>query len=529
MIKTVIVDDDIEMLQGLANIINWEDYGFTIVGKAKNGFEALNIVSESMPDVIITDITMPVMDGLELIREAKKFKPNIKSVIISCHEEFNYAREAIRLEAGEYIIKHTLTEDGLINVINVLKTKIKIESEQRENLSKAIRELNINRHVIVEKFFMDIMDNNIINKEEIYSLSALSNIVLPRGRFRLISFFVDNMDEVLEQCPIEEYSLFKFCILNLFEETVKEKDYVNLFSYNDNTFALLYWDNTDEVPIKQKTISMVKEIQSNVQLFLKFKLSVCFSGVYDDILSLKEAVEETETLRMAYFYQGSGEIITSKIEFKNKDSNDLYKKFGSEFKGALSIQNRSELMECVNKLFARVVMGDYTPNSLKTLLRRLIIDMEVALGKYEVSMEAFKIKGDTFTMYKKVFEEALEYMFGKLGEFRNITSRTEVKRVIEYIETHINEEISCESMASFVNMNSNYFSRLFKNEIAMSFSDYIMNKRMNVATQLLSHSDYSIEEITKAIGIESVSYFYRAYKKITGNTPGDVRNKVRLF
>ena len=134
MIRTLIVDDDIEMLQGLANIINWEDYGFSIVGKAENGFEALNIISEIMPDVVITDITMPVMNGLELIREAKKFKPDIKSVIISCHEEFNYAREAIRLEADEYIIKHTLTEDELIKVINTLKIKIQNESEQTGKL-----------------------------------------------------------------------------------------------------------------------------------------------------------------------------------------------------------------------------------------------------------------------------------------------------------------------------------------------------------------------------------------------------------
>ena len=84
-------------------------------------------------------------------------------------------------------------------------------------------------------------------------------------------------------------------------------------------------------------------------------------------------------------------------------------------------------------------------------------------------------------------------------------------------------------MANYVNMNSNYFSRLFKNEIGMSFSDYLLNKRMDVATELLNNSDYSIEEITKAIGIESISYFYRAYKKITGNTPGDVRNKPDFF
>jgi two-component system, response regulator YesN len=529
MIRTLIVDDDVEMLQGLTNIINWEDYGFSIVGRAINGFEALNIISDIMPDVVITDITMPVMNGLELIREAKKFNPNIKSIIISCHEEFNYAREAIRLEADEYIIKYTLTEEGLINVLNELKIKIDNECVQRENLSKANRELNINKYVILEKFYNDIMENNIPNKEEINNRSSLSNITLPSGNFRLISFFVDNPDEVMEHSPIKEYSLFKFCILNIIEETIKGTEHMNVFSYDKSAFALLYWDNSDEVLIKQKIISMIKDIQYNIKLILIFKMSVCFSSVYKDVLNLKRATDETEALRMMYFYQGSGEIIMSGREFKNKDSNVLYKEFGPEFRGALCIQKRSELVECLNKIFTRIVADDYSPNSIRTLLRRLIVDMEAALDKYEVSMEVFQIKGDTFIMYRKIVEDALEYMLEKLSESRNITIRSEIKKVVEYIETHINEEISCENMAGYINMNSNYFSRLFKNEIGMSFSDYTVNRRMNVATELLNNSNYSIEEITKAIGIDSISYFYRAYKKITGKTPGDVRNRARLF
>ena len=529
MIRTILVDDDIEMLQGLTNIIQWEDYGFSIVGKAENGYEALNIITEIMPDVVITDITMPFMNGLELIREAKKFKPDIKSIIISCHEEFNYAREAIRLEADEYIIKHTLTEEELIKVLSILKIKIQNESEQKESLSKANRELNINKYVILEKFYIDIMENNIVQKEEIFNRTALINISLPTGNYRLISFFVDNMDEILKQSPIQEYNLFKFCILNIIEETTKGKEGINVFSYQKNAFALLYWDNTNEVNIKQKTISMVKEIQNNVQTVLKFKFSICFSSVNSDILSLKNAVVENEVLRSAYFYKGSGEVVTVGKGFKNKDSNDLYKEFVPEFKGALSIHNRNEIMECINKLFEIIVMEDYAPNSVKTLLRHLIVDIEVTLAKYELNLEAFQIEGDTFPMYRKIVEEALEYTFKKLAKSKSITSRIEIKKVLKYIEAHISEEISCESMANYVNMNSNYFSRLFKNEIGMSFSDYLLNKRIDVTTELLSNSDYSIEEITKAVGIESISYFYRAYKKITGNTPGDVRNKLRLF
>jgi two-component system response regulator YesN len=275
MIKILLVDDDIEMLQGLVNIIRWEDYGFTIAGTAESGLDALNIISSAMPDVVMTDITMPVMDGLELIREAKKFKPDIKSIIISCHEEFNYAKEAIRLEADEYIIKHTLTEEELIRVINKLKAKMQAEWEQSEFLNKAYREHSINKYVILEKFYTDIMDKNVTDKEEVRNRAALSGILLPDGNFRLVSCFVDDMDEVLQQSPIHGYELFKLSILNIVEETVSVKEGISVFSYGKNAFALLYWDDTPEVREKQKIISIVEQIQENVQSVLNFKMSVC--------------------------------------------------------------------------------------------------------------------------------------------------------------------------------------------------------------------------------------------------------------
>ena len=110
---------------------------------------------------------------------------------------------------------------------------------RQENLSKANRELNMNKYVILEKFYIDIMENNIIHKEEIFNRSALSNISLPTGNFRLISFFVDNIDEVLKQCPIQEYNLFKFCILNIIEETNKGQRIYQCFFISKKRFCFI--------------------------------------------------------------------------------------------------------------------------------------------------------------------------------------------------------------------------------------------------------------------------------------------------
>ena len=264
MIKVILVDDDVEIVEGLSNIINWEENGFALVAVAKNGYDALNLITKLMPDVLITDISMPIMDGLTLIKEAKKFKPDLQTVIISCHEEFDFAIQAMRLKADEYLIKHALSEDEIVKTLKKLAEK---REEQKEG-----------------------------NKE-------------------------------------------------IFSQT--------------------------QIPA---AVNTVKVTPSNINI---------------------------------------------------------------------------------------------------------------------------------------------------------TTTHTEILKALDYIDNHLNESISCDGLATYVNMNSSYFSRLFKREIGVNFSDFIIDKRMQVATDMLSNTNSPIDEIVAAVGIESISYFYRMYKRITGCTPGDVRNKAQ--
>ena len=524
MIKVVIIDDDIEMLQGLENIVQWPSYEVSIVGKAKNGYDGLNLVTELMPDVIITDITMPQMNGLEVIREAKKFKPDIKSIIISCHEDFQYAKEAIRLEADEYILKHTLTRDELLTAVLNIKDKIMRERLQKDNLIKATHKINTNKYVILENFFFDLMEKKAVTGQEIYESAEIMDVALPKDGFRAISFYADNYEDILARHPIHEPGLFKFAVLNIIEETAARHTDINFFPHGKNSFAILYWENIDDRLVLERIRRMIQQIQENVQMFLNVRLSACVGRQYNDIQCLQQSLLETEALRAAYFYQGPGQIIVFGAVTAEKDE-DLYARYGQEFKDALATRNQETITGSIYAVLDAAEREQYAPRCVKALLLRMAADMAAMLGKSQISPDTYFAVGDTFASCKRSFCTMMEHMLQTMSEARNKSSRPEIKRVIEYIESHLSEEITCESMASYANMNSNYFSRLFKNEIGLSFSDYIMRKRMSVATDLLGNSSYSIEEIARAIGIGSISYFYRAYKKITGNTPGDVRSK----
>lgn len=113
MIKTLIVDDDVEMLNWLEQVVPWKKNGFKIIGRAKNGAEAYELCIREMPELIITDITMPKVDGLELISLIKKDNPDVKSVMLTCHEGFKFAQEALKINADDYVLKYTLTSESI--------------------------------------------------------------------------------------------------------------------------------------------------------------------------------------------------------------------------------------------------------------------------------------------------------------------------------------------------------------------------------------------------------------------------------
>jgi len=351
VIKVILVEDEIEVLEGLKNVIDWESFGFSIVGTARNGNAALNLVKKYSPDVIITDITMPIMGGLELISQAKQIHPKIKSVIISCHEEFEYAREALRLHANEYLLKHTLTAEALTQVINKVKATINDETKQLQNY-----------------YGMDDASNDISQSHQLKKLTIL----------------------------YESYA-----------------------------------------PI------------------------------------LKNAIKDSD--------------------------------------GRLLVE--------ISKKFINEAGDKYHSTPFKVILSKLLIELAIIMpDSHGISIESLQLKHGS-----QYFMDTIQLMAEKLTKIKYKTSNPDVLKAIEYIETHLGTNISGKGVAKYVNMNSSYFSRLFSKELGVSFSDFVLQKRITKATELLSNTKHSVDEIADMVGIESISYFYRIYKRMTGKTPGDVR------
>lgn len=529
MIKVIVVDDDIETLIWLKNI-EWQENGIILVGEAENGLQALNLIKEYSPDVIVTDISMPLMDGLELIRQAKKIVPDIKSLILTCHEDFSYAMQAIKLEADDYLVKYTLTKEEILFCIHKIANKIHKEKLDKQTVFNYSRELSYNRYAIEESFFAELL-SKCSTKQMFLERSKILEIFLPSSSYRLVCIFVDDPDEI-QDSPFNEKKIFKFCVVNIIHDIFSQnKDFSStVFCIDETEFAVIVWSEKEDLKITQYFLKVLSVIQCKIYDVLKVNVSSCISELYYDIMDLKDAYEQTKSLRRFYFYCDTGNIVyTSELkDYYEMDINTVAAKYEARVLAAMGNCDKNELLRLLNEMFMDIKQNQYEPLQVRLFLKRILVSIESFMSQFGACVEDITFKESTWKSYKNKFMKLAETYIDKIYHSRFLTRRQDIIKVLEYINNNLKEDLSCKAMASYINMDTSYFSRLFKKEVGISFSDYILKRRIEYATTLLTHSKLSIEEITKQIGIINISHFYRMYKKITGKTPKEVRESKTI-
>jgi YesN/AraC family two-component response regulator len=522
------VDDDIEMLDWLEQMVPWEENGFRIVARARNGAQALNFCRTQIPDLIITDITMPSISGLDLLNEIKKIKPDIHSVILTCHEDFSFAKRAVKLEADDYIVKYMLTSQGMVEVLKAVKGKLDAEATQKKTVGQINREFLNNRIVIEEKFINDIIEGLLLNNEEIKKKAEVLKLNISDKPFRVISSYIDNFDRCIEKCTIKEEGLFKFCMMNIAEEIMQEEKGILCFTHGRDKLLMILWEGTTEGFIRQRTLLKIKELHSSIKQVLDIDMSSCISSVYRSFTDIRTAVKETSYMRDSYFFEGSGAVVTQKKSFSSENADTILEELRKGFILKLDCGDRSLVMKFLEELYLKAESVNYNPEVTKKLFSKVALDLQIAGNMGENIFETYKKGIDTYSGLKDVFSNMVQNYLTNYNNSKIVTSRKEIEMILKYIETNLSINITCESMSKMVNMNSSYFSRLFKAEVGINFSDYLIQKRVEKAIWFLKETDISVNEITKAVGLEQPSYFYKLFKKMTGKTPGEIRERSKI-
>jgi two-component system response regulator YesN len=517
MTKLLIVDDESLLRQGFTHMTDWSDHGFQIIGEAVNGQEALEIIARQSPDIVVTDIKMPVMDGVELTRVIKRDYPRIQVLILSSYDDFDYVRETLRLGAFDYILKPKMNFADLLNVLQ------KASSVQHE---VADGDDNSQFFELREGFLVNLIEDGTLPSAAIRENLIRYHISLEETNLTMLAIVFDSVNMVTKN---EERKLF----VNAIDATVEPSLNPVSFFYDFNLMITLMNrpasagnEFTDKI-----CSGIIHTIQSEFSRHSHILVSPHFEGyhliaeTFQKLLGKKPFCFYFPTDRHLYLSQL--QKITDYIDLDLRVLNSLVEKF--RFEDLLATV--TQWVE--NQVLLEKYIDPYILRKFFSEICYLVIYKGVEMGFYweEVNEKKFEClkrieNSADYESLMKVFTGILSDLELFFTENIQIKSNTVITAVVKYIHQNYDHDISLESTAKHFFIDKSYLCKLFKKHINQNFNDYVIKIRITKAKELLSNPEYPINAVANKVGYSDYSYFGRIFKKIVGATPSEYKKSL---
>lgn len=535
-IKVFLVEDEMVIRRGIKNSIDWEKEGYIFCGEASDGELAYPMIIKEKPDILITDIRMPFMDGLELCKLVKKELPNIKILILSGYDEFDYAKEAIRLGVTEYLLK-PISSGKLLEALNGVSESIRREKEDKDLVRKYMEEMRENTEHEKQKFFEQMIAGN-LSMADALETGKKYEMNLSAGMYNLLLFRFTLGEENRKSGELlgeAEYAI---------EKLTERLEYVFEFQRGVEGWAfLLMADNEEQMSERVKELSKdLEEIMKN------YSTIAYFGGIGQPVARLRELEEsfrEAERALAARFTMELNRIISVEdIRMaQNVDTLDDIEimSFGEIEKTRTMLEKflnngaEDEIDE-----FVDVYINELPEENLKSVLMRqyIIMDAYIVMMSFcekiegiegEMQAQSEELKNSMKTI--QTLEEIKNYIRMLLKKIIGVRDTISGRRYSDIIEiakdqirkTYMSDEISLNTIAAEVGMSPSYFSSIFSKEMGKTFVKYLTEIRMDRAKELLMCSSMQTSEIGYEVGYKDPHYFSYIFKKTQNCTPKEFR------
>lgn len=514
MIKVAIADDDVDVLQYLCHVIDWRSEGFEVIGAAENGAELLRILDGQVPELLITDLTMPQMPGFELATCLRTRNAKLAIIFLTCHEDFHYAKHAIELQAADYLVKYTLTADTLLASVKKAKESIDRSREIEQESNSLYKEICNNMRYYKEKTLSRIIRGEIATLEEAQQRFGVYKIGVPTGKIRMAALYWDDYERALACAALPEEELFTVAAINVAEEILGAL----VLPYRGVLVAVCSEENCSGMEWTRR----LRNTQCALQRILRVEPSVCVGGVYDNFMRVTQGIEELKAIRDAYFYGTSPAFVKERAVWKKVDVAGLYRQYIDRFKIALIHLKRFEMeLDGICKEFKNC---ETDPAAVRKVIGEFVRILDGQLRQLGDEIAENWVCTDTLGLCRESVLARFQRLVQRQVAYPN--KHPDIREVLKYIESNLDEKITLESAAAHIYKSSAHLSRLFHKETGKTFSEYLISKRIEKATYLLQETSLSVAEICDQIGVENIHYFYRFYKRETGKTPNDVRERA---
>lgn len=535
-IKVFLVEDEMVIRRGIKNSIDWEKEGYIFCGEASDGELAYPMIIKEKPDILITDIRMPFMDGLELCKLVKKELPNIKILILSGYDEFDYAKEAIRLGVTEYLLK-PISSGKLLEALNGVSESIRREKEDKDLVHKYMEEMQENTEHEKQKFFEQMIAGN-LSMADALETGKKYEMNLSAGMYNLLLFRFILGEENRKSGELlgeAEYAI---------EKLTERLEYVFEFQRGVEGWAfLLMADNEEQMSERVKELSKdLEEIMKN------YSTIAYFGGIGQPVARLRELEEsfrEAERALAARFTMELNRIISVE-DIRMAQNVDTLDDIEITSFGEIE-KTRTMLEKFLNNgaedeidEFVDVYINELPEENLKSVLMRqyIIMDAYIVMMSFcekiegiegEMQAQSEELKNSMKTI--QTLEEIKNYIRMLLKKIIGVRDTISGRRYSDIIEiakdqirkTYMSDEISLNTIAAEVGMSPSYFSSIFSKEMGKTFVEYLTEIRMDRAKELLMCSSMKTSEIGYEVGYKDPHYFSYIFKKTQNCTPKEFR------
>ena len=535
MLKLMLVDDEPLIIKGLKKIIHWEECGFEVVGIAHNGEDAATLAEKINPHVIVTDVRMPGMDGLELVKVLNLKKIKSKIVILSGYDDFSYVQTALKNGCIDYILKPVKC-DEFENILIRLRQMIEDEIEKEIVTSDLKRKLVLSMNAFREKLLTDIVAGKLKSNMEIEEALKQHDIVV-HGSFIIMTVEIGNIPDIVELVNHEEKKTMGNVIFDLIDGVLNEKKMGYIFNTHNDKFVVLVTDSEKRINGRFGEYIAI-EIRKVINEIMDRTVTIGISPVYKHLDKIAQAYKESEIALKYKLIMGVDTLIYFDIIQHGEKLTFSYP-FNIE-KGLFHSIQTGDTEECnrvINLLFSNInqynlISPDYIYmicTELLLMTSRMITEEGGDINKIfkegifsiEEIMKNESI-GDLRQWFKHIYKQIADYVnVLKKGNTKGI-----VKDIKHYIEKNYNMEINLNDLANQFYINPSYLSQMFKNETGQNLIDYITFVRILNAKRLLMDKDMKIYEVSIMTGYPDSKYFSQVFKKITGVTPKEFRGEL---
>lgn len=526
----LLVEDEEAIKRKLMNNVPWRDYGFDPVLGASNGEEALSLLEQHPIQIVVTDIQMPVMNGIELIKEIKKRNYRMKIIVISGFAEFEYARESINLAVSEYLLKPFATR-RLLEVALRLKAELGEEQAKEEELAALRAQISNNMSVLREKFLTDLLNGKVGKADFAAKLQFLGLDQHENRPFQVVVLELhDSSDELV---PEEDKYLLDLQFYQYLERELANSAYqFLLLNYYHHQMVAVIFDPDRDLPL------CLEEWLNRLRVHLNKDITIGVSNCYQTLLDLFVAHREAGMALQNRFLYGLNRVYAvGDLHLAHPDYHKIfYQLYQNRIFDDLRVGANDEILEDLAKLFTELRSSCLGPEPIRIIAANLLLLTCATLNELGYNLEELFEEGvpplnmisrtqsldELEAEFKKIFAR-INHLISRSRESLNQQRVDEIRR---YLETNYAAEITLSAMAEKYKLSPGYLSLLFTERTGKNFSDYLTECRIRKAKELLKHTEMRIYEIATAVGYNDPYYFSSCFKKLTNQTPSEYRENL---